>query len=223
MLNSKISINQLDIEIKDDDKTKKLLEIGILEKDIISVGNQAFLLSTNSTKNDRNNAAGNTFSTTIFKGLVETQGWQKQNQKGIEFIYNPTTKMAIIPYRGSPLTGVDIEWNATTNSPRGSETKLPFSSNPTTANQVDWIPIDDSNVCYLDIAKRVHYLLYFLDKQKEEIRFELSCPKSKNFKGYPNDWHDRIFLEPISFNQTPSDLQNFDSQDIDIEVELHEK
>lgn len=225
MIAQKLSINHVDISIRE----QRLLEIGISEERIELVILQANSQFNNSTPNDRSNDAGNRSSSATFRELANTLGWIKAKKDNIEFIHNPRTARAIIPYAGNQDTGI-VEGFPETKHRRGKQTKLPVNSKPT---QVDIFPTESFNFNYLTTdkleIKEAWILLYYRDKATKEVRYELSSPKSKDKfpKGHINDWHERLIFTPISFDDTVKalsiDSQEHKSQDFDIPVEFLEK
>lgn len=227
LLKEKIIINQIDIDYNE----KRLAEIGISEEKLELIIRRGLVQASRSTRNDRSNAAGNSFSTGVFSELANIPKWIKTRKDHIEFIYNSKTRIAIIPYAGNQDTGIVDSFPATKHK-RGKETKLPVNSTPA---QDDMFPREDSDFVYLNtndvVVNEILILLYHWDKINKEVRYELSPPKSKNKfpKGYINDWHrdKRLFFTPVSLNDAtkipPIDSQENDSQDFDISVEFLEK
>ncbi len=224
-LQQKLHINH----VYTDYRKKRLAEIGISKEKLELVIRQGVAQANNSTNNDRNNDAGNRFSSAVFRELANISGWIKTKKDHIEFIYNPKTCIAIIPYAGNQDTGI-VNGFSETKHKRGKETKLPVNS---TAAQNDLFPTEDSDFVYLNtndvVVNEILVLLYHWDKINKEIRYELSRPKSKNKfpKGYINDWHERLNFAPISLNDAvkipPIDSQENDSPELDIPIEFLEK
>jgi len=68
--------------------------------------------------------------------------------------------------------------------------------------------------------KRVTWLLlHYYDRDKGEIRLELSCPFEMTGKQI-SQWRERLILAPVPFDGTVETPIDFDDKDVEIDIDI---
>jgi len=121
--------------------------------------------------------------------------WTKQSVSNCELTAHPHKNMTISVSVGDNETGNKLG-NPKTKNQKGSQVELLINGN---GIQEDMFTPSKNQATpdIKDIECQNWILLYHHDRQKDEVRLELSLPMSIGLNNKIDDWHYRIILDPI--------------------------
>ena len=150
--------------------------------------------------------------------VLSPYGWIPKRQHNLELAVQPDIGIAILTSSGDENTGIpDID--PTTKNKKGKQTHNVVRHN---SKQLSFWPNLDSPYnpapsAQFDIPTWM--FLYHIDKDKLEMRVELSLPVSLDLeKMKVNGWQSRIILSPVSFDPTPIQPKQDFAPEIEFEI-----
>nr|DAK58472.1 MAG TPA: hypothetical protein [Caudoviricetes sp.] len=145
--------------------------------------------------------------------ILSAQDWQIRNVRNSPLIVSPDQSLAIVPMTGSPETGQSEALQPTNRAEKGAVTGQYVKG-----NQEQYLLFARQAAEHQGMA--VWVLLYCYDRDRDEVRAELSLPA--DFDGrYISSWLERLVLPPIQ--NLPADFDNSiddtDGPDADFDIE----
>lgn len=126
-------------------------------------------------------------------------GWKIVRRHGLELTENEKLNISILVSSGNKDTGNKNKIPKTKN-PKGQQTISIVDHN---AKCELFYAYDQNNITKI-IPKPFWIFLYHIDKNKEEMRIEVSLPIEMDFYNTRvESWKKRIILPPVDFNPTP--------------------
>ncbi|WP_420592126.1 hypothetical protein [Bacterioplanoides sp.] len=141
----------------------------------------------------------------------EDSSWQFKHEKGLSITMHPESGISIVVTTGNRFTGIsEPTGKVKTKNAKGSSTLDYVGRNSTPDLFLDEEPTFDIKT--QDLIKsdpnETWVFLYYINKQKHEIRSELSLPKGMHQsegKLTIDEWEKRIILPPIDYSGTISE------------------
>lgn len=129
--------------------------------------------------------------------ILQPHNWTTYREGGVEGVMNAAGDVAIIVSSGTRETGRDDGPAPRTKNPKGSATKRAVN-----ANQPALFGSDDRAG-----SVKTWILLHYLDYASDELRLELSLPRSMR-GNYVGEWETRILLAslPLGLKSTEVSL-----------------
>jgi len=160
--------------------------------------------------------------------LLIPRGWTPSDANNFSRVISPDEKMAVAISTGDDNTARSEyrygEIQPRTKHPKGSETRSAVEINepPTLFDVLTGEPA--GRQVAPDPDRMLTWML-LLATTKDEIRYELSLPKSQDKGGYVYEWSERIIFAPIEISSLPTRTDDRDDDDdngtagIDVPVE----
>lgn len=204
--------------IFDDDArvTTRLFDLNLTVSDLQFAIQYAASHAFECTQNDVRSLAGYLMYARGTRGLrdrLAPDGWVPTNTRNLEAIASPDGELSIIVASGDAFTGIAGQTPSTRND------KGPLTREAVQGNQLhftDYYGDSDFPRPTTIPPKQTWILLHYTDKEKDEIRLELSLPVEMSDAGYVHVWQERIVLSPVSF----ADVGNADDDDDDDDGQL---
>ncbi len=141
-----------------------------------------------------------------FRQMVvdEGQGWKAVHRNGMALLINASEQLTIVVTSGDSNTGLDKDIQPRTRNQKGQATQnfveanYPLFEDIDTMNTIDTLPINADN-------HQTWVFLYTIDKERSEVRFELSLPTETQLSGSKgrlkiSSWSKRCLFEPVPFD-----------------------
>ncbi len=124
-------------------------------------------------------------------------GWEADDSGGLSTVFNASKRIALTVATGTDRTGLPGLPEPTTKYPRGPLTHAVIETNqqlvlPNFPGVVD--PETPRQTCV------TWYLLF--QARHDEVRMEVSCPRSLGDDGRVDSWSERILLPPLDATNT---------------------
>lgn len=204
-----------------EDVPNKLKEMGLSLHNLRKAIETGFLEGDSCTKYDSPMMKGLNQWNAPMRSLKEDlvpKGWIPSNKKGMSRVISPSGKFEIIVSSGNAKTGII---NATPSNKNdkgpyvcakvyGNEKQLQFSFMESFKKDEDKFHKNNSRLTW--------FLLFFVDIQKGEIRFELSLPDTINERGFITYWNERIILPTLPIEDITVTIIDDNEPDIDIDI-----
>lgn len=196
----------------------KLEELGIPKSILVRAGQLGFAERANANKFDPVTAAGTDawrYPVRIVREELVQLGWRLDDPKSLPLVISDEKKINLTVSSGDKWTGVFGQMPKTKN-PKGSLLEAAIERN---IRQAPLFPEDQPE----NIKKFVQtmeyptwvYLLYITN---DEIRAELSLPRSMDSGDHIDDWLDRIILDIALPDTLYEDVEPEEGPDITPEV-----
>lgn len=144
-----------------------------------------------------------------FRQMVVDQcvGWTSIHRDGMAQLVNVGQQLTIVVTSGDSNTGFDSEVQPRTRNQKGQATKNIVEANYPLFEDIATI---DESLNNAD-DHQTWVFLYAIDKQKSEVRFELSLPTETQLSGAKgklkiSQWSQRFLFEPVPFEGEISKL-----------------
>ncbi|SHO54434.1 hypothetical protein [Vibrio quintilis] len=143
------------------------------------------------------------------------EGWKAEQRHGMPVLINAKLGKTIVVTSGDENTGVKEETPKTKNA-KGGVTEYFVGQNLSLFDEAE---SDIGNITPVD-SHETWVFLYTFDKNKSEIRFELSLPTGASISGNHGkvkitDWKNRVIFPAISFNEMPDEFKAQFAEDSD--------
>lgn len=147
------------------------------------------------------------------------KGWHPEDPQNQPRIVSRKLSLAITVSSGSPFTGV-AERTPQTRNNKGAQTTASVNFN---ARQGEMFPVAENVTAFpmLQNGQALWMLLYYIDLDNGELRYELSQPTAMSELDKVSEWSVRYIFPPISFGARLEGRDRGDQDDtpdIDIEV-----
>lgn len=148
------------------------------------------------------------------------KGWHPEDPQNQPRIVSRKLNIAITVSSGSPYTGVKDRTPQTRNN-KGAQTSASVNFN---AKQFEMFPVAQhvAALPMLQNGQALWILLYYIDLDNRELRYELSQPTAMSELDKVSEWSVRYIFPPIGFGDHVDEVGGRDDQDdmpdIDIEV-----
>lgn len=147
------------------------------------------------------------------EGLA-ADGWTRESVNGVSLVVSPDGRVAIVVSTGDEATGMNDN-TPRTKSTKGKQTALLIAQNRQQL-LLEFADLEEPDAT-APLDARTWYLLFCSDG--DEVRIELSFPKSLDINGRPSDWAERIIIEPFQRDdRLPHVTREDEGPDIDFEV-----
>lgn len=138
-----------------------------------------------------------------FRVVDKYDGWRAAQQNGMPVLINSSKAITIVITSGDENTGIVSADEPRTKNAKGQVTESFVGKN------LDLFSIEkDSNLVELSSidSHQTWVLLYTIDKEKSEVRFELSLPTSTALSGNQGrikicEWQKRVLFPAIAFSE----------------------
>lgn len=186
------------------------------------IGQRIFAGYSQATPHDAINAAGTYAYLAAVRGSRDVLcplGWHAHRDQNLEMIFEPSNSYAIIPSSGDKNTGLNGPFvpDPQTKNQKGSQTDRKVIQN---AHPCPLFPdLQPSPLIYIPKNNPTWLLLYHLDKEKSELRMELSLPINVHiFTLKVDQWKKRLILPPVTRDNVPRDPKKYQETISDFEV-----
>lgn len=153
--------------------------------------------------------------------LIPLKGYKCGNRNGQASTIRPDRAFAIVVAGGDERTGQPGLPDPTTRSTKGLATEQAIDNNTLSL----WWDRPEAEWRRFDRPKpdrpptQTWLLLYFIDKEAEAVRLELSLPECMNDEDHVGSWTERILLDPIELAINPEVVvESDDEADDDVSV-----
>lgn len=136
-------------------------------------------------------------------------GYDIGRTENYETVYSTDRSIAFAVHSGDSSTGINGDRDPRLTRPKGVKTKqrVEYNSRDTQLTLIE-LP---SQKLPPDEACETWFLL--LKTTRDEIRLELSCPKSIDADGIVGGWHERILLPPVQISGAVDPIEPPDGGD----------
>ncbi|HUA03829.1 MAG TPA: hypothetical protein VMB27_08005 [Solirubrobacteraceae bacterium] len=154
------------------------------------------------------------------RDLTAPRGWRADRIDNYETAAHPSNSHCVAISSGSPDTG-RVEGMPRTRNQKGKMTKRMVERNrQLSLGQGTDVFASTGEPVIEDEDRETWLLLHYYDREKEEIRLELSCPSEMTGKQI-TDWRQRIIIDPVPFNgEIDVDIEDIDEQDLAIDIDV---
>jgi hypothetical protein len=199
---------------------EKLSEIGLKTEWTKIIADRVLFAFNQATSNDAKSAAGTKAyleAVRAIRDVLLPKGWKKVQKNNLEITRNKTTGVSLLVSSGNKGTG-DKNKTPKTRNTKGEQTKKIVYKN---AMELPLFPSFEAKN-----TRDIHhhhnwFLLYHIDKDKKQMRFEISLPVEMDSFGMRiTEWRERIILPAIDFETAPvlvPQEQEF-AEDVELEV-----
>jgi hypothetical protein len=118
-------------------------------------------------------------------------GWKVDNTRNYPTVLHPGGQWALGVSSGDEITGRNVEKQPKTRNPKGEVTRQIARRNQ---------PFFDFLGPEMNEVRSTWLLLFYLDVVEQEIRVELSLPKTVDGDGRVSGWITRLILRPIDLD-----------------------
>jgi hypothetical protein len=189
----------LTIRVKANDVRSRLAELGLEETSIAEVVRRGYGVFISSTANDPPLFPGFAAWAQMVRALREyllPQRWERSDENNYSLVINPEGTVAIAVATGDDATG-RVGAIPTTKSSKGPSTVEAVTSNQFQLN-LDFPPVPIASPARPADAddKRMTWIL-LVHRAMNEVRCELSLPRSMGGDGRIDSWQERIILGSI--------------------------
>ena len=149
------------------------------------------------TENHPANAGGTyAYHETVatLRGFLKPEGWKTSNAGNLAASIHPSGLHALVVTGGSKETGL-IDSNPTSRNPKGERTARFVDRNQ---HQLELLPLPVESETEPDLPEHTWVLLYYSDRDKKEVRFELSLPTNIDERSRMSEWRVRLILGSFS-------------------------
>jgi hypothetical protein len=176
----------------------RLAELGLDENELVDSLAEGDQEASWCTENDPRIMSGFIRWGKSFRGLADRlvlKGWAHKERRSLPLMINSNRTIALAVSSADDNTGRADTTMPKTRNPKGEVTRQIVYENqpqlPGIANAVTRIRgrVDDL---------RTWFLLFFVDRQTDEIRSELSLAASIASSGQVGEWYERIILSPTT-------------------------
>jgi hypothetical protein len=151
------------------------------------------------------------------RDLLAPRGWTADRAAGYERAVHPSNTHALALAAGTSQTGLEGLAPRTRN-PKGRATSDAVRCNAQLVLGIETNAFAGAGVqSSVDAQRETWLLLHYYDKDKQEIRIELSLPLEMQGKQI-TAWRERIVLVPISFSE---EISIDDELDADEAIEIN--
>lgn len=132
------------------------------------------------------------------RDLTAPRGWRADRIDNYETAAHPSNLHCVAICSGSPGTG-RVTGMPRSRNPKGKMTKRMVERNAQLSlGHGNDVFAGTGEPVIEDKDRETWLLLHYYDREKEEIRFELSCPSEMTGKQI-TDWRERIIIGPVPF------------------------
>src|ERR1700760_4089579 len=145
---------------------------------------------------------------------LKTRRWKADRNENFESVVHPDGHHAVAIMAGPPQTGRADGVPPRTKTPRGPATGRAVQAN----RQLSFAGSDPAfGPVSADARRATWLLLHYYDRDKKEIRLELSLPSEMTGKQV-TAWQERILLETIPFATKIVDFDEIEAAEINVDV-----
>lgn len=212
----------LTIRVETDDVRDRLAELGLEETSIADVVRRGYGVFISCTANDPPLFPGFAAWAQMVRALRENllpQKWERSDENNYSLVINPEGTMAIAVATGDDATG-RAGAIPTTKSSKGPSTVEAVTSNQFQLS-LDFPPVpipSPARPADLD-DKRMTWIL-LVHRAMDEVRYELSLPRSMGSDGRIDSWQERIILGSIPVDLEVLEISPPQPQQPDIRVDV---
>lgn len=149
----------------------------------------------------------------VLRTILSAEGWRILDVRNSPLIISPDERVAIVAMTGSPETGQDVASQPTNRAEKGTVTGQFVKD-----NQEQYLLFAQHAAEHQGMV--VWVLLYCYDRDRNEVRAELSLPSGFD-GGYITDWAERLILPAIQNSPAGIDtvVDDGDMPDTDFDIE----
>lgn len=154
------------------------------------------------------------------RDLTAPRGWRADRIDNYETAAHPSNSHCVAISSGSADTG-RVKGMPRTRNPKGKMTRRMVERNRqlSLGHGTDVFAGTGEPVIE-DEGRETWLLLHYYDREKEEVRLELSCPSEMTGKQI-TDWRERIIIDPVPFNgEIDAEIEDIDEQDLAIDIDV---
>ena len=156
-------------------------------------------------------------ATSHLRATLIPKGWKPTDPQGQPRIVSKGGKLAITVSSGNSDTGVPERIPQTRND-KGSQTAGNVEHN---ARQHSLFVVTESDLpppSATDGGEALWMLLYYIDFDARELRFELSKPTAMSEADKVNAWSTRYIFPPLQFGPEADSIRDDESPDINFDI-----
>lgn len=154
------------------------------------------------------------------RDLTAPRGWRADRIDNYETAAHASNSHCVAICSGSPDTG-HVRGMPRSRNPKGKMTQRMVERNAQLSlGHGNDVFAGTGEPVVEDEDRETWLLLHYYDREKEEIRLELSCPSEMTGKQI-TDWRERIIIEPVSFTgEVDADIEGIDEQELTIDIDV---
>ncbi|MEC8878665.1 hypothetical protein [Alloalcanivorax venustensis] len=195
----------------------KLHELGLTRSQLQRAVEAGEAARKSTTENHAANAGGTyAYHETVatLRGFLKPEGWKTSNAGNLAASIHPSGLHALVVTGGSKETGL-AGFNPTSRNPKGEQTARFIDRNQ---HQLELLPLPEEEKKEHDLPEHTWVLMYYSDKDKKEVRFELSLPTNIDERSRMSEWRVRLILGSFS-----SSWDQMENEDVDSDIEFSEE
>lgn len=195
------------IRIEANDVQSRLTQLGLEETRIADVVRRGYIAFISCTVNDPPLFPGFSAWARMVRGLREylvPQDWERSDDNNYSLVVNPSGTIAIAVATGDEATGCR-DATPTTKSSRGTCTIDAVTVNSSQLSLFDFPPLPSEVQAAKSGDKRLTWIL-LVHRSTNEIRCELSLPRSMGDDSRFDSWQERIILGSIPIDSDMIDV-----------------
>lgn len=191
------------IALDDFDHPHTLEEIGINKQLMLDIGRRILAGAAQTTPHDAVNASGSFAYFAGVRGLRDVLcmiGWKINRRGNLELTSHPDKDIHFLVSSGNKYTG-NPNFQPSTKNQKGTQTRRVVYQN---ARNPYLFPEMNHIIELKPDESQTWFVLYHFDKEKSEMRMEVSLPISFDENELKvSGWIKRIILESIKFDNSP--------------------